>query len=96
MALYKEIEMPTGVYASYHRILQIHLDKDGHTIFIVASYANRNVRERDMNNEHNVALAINNYVIELNEPSISYSEAYILLKNFPEFENAEDILENES
>lgn len=97
MALQKEIELPTGVSATYHRILAIHFFRKmqipatpqqpvlvNSTLIEVGSYLSHEIALADKQ-----PLTVSSLVIE--GEVLSRSAAYTHLKDTSEFSGAEDV-----
>lgn len=93
MALYKQIISDNGIVTYYHRIRQIYLDKNGKLDILVYSYANEFYRKEEPGetDSFDYIIASKFYYANAGSPSISYEEAYNLLKQMDEFEGALDV-----
>nr|DAH20495.1 MAG TPA: hypothetical protein [Caudoviricetes sp.] len=89
MALYKEIIQDDGVATNYHRILYIQSMINSHNSIAVASYINKEGRERENTEKQPYKKAIT-YEKSYQE-NMTNEEAYAYLKTLSEFEGAEDV-----
>lgn len=89
MALYKEIIQDDGVATNYHRILYIQSMINSHNSIAVASYINKEGRERENTEKQPYKKAIT-YEKPYQE-NMTNEEAYAYLKTLSDFEGAEDV-----
>lgn len=92
MALFKTIKQPDGVTTTYHRILFIDSMINSHVSIVVMSY----IDEEGRKNSSPEARAYNvtvTYEKEY-EKNMTVERAYQYLKTLPQFEDAEDILDD--
>lgn len=105
MALKKGIVGEDGVALSYHRIVSISMIINGITTIEVGSYINQKYRENQL---HNESVSSEDVEREIIPPYIlpryyllpytddmTVKKAYEYLKTLPEFEGAEDVLDDE-
>lgn len=105
MALQKGIVGADGVATNYHRVVNVSIIINSIVLIEVASYVNRKYREnqiefnaeQELGNKPSVALPhiITRYYDMPYVESISISDIYSYLKTLPEFEGAEDVLDDE-
>lgn len=94
MALKKEIIQSDGVTTNYHRILYMMNIINSHTSIAVLSYPSEVMRGMEKTNEiPNPYKKSTTYETDYVE-NMTIEEAYEYLKTLPDFEGAEDILEN--
>ena len=92
MALKKEIRQNDGVLTTYHRILFIQSTVNQQTSIAVLSYVDKTGREMEEGECPPYKSAIT-YETDYDE-SMTIKKAYGYLKTLPEFEGAEDVLDN--
>lgn len=98
MGLYKPMASDNGTVTRYHRIEQVYLKKDGTVDILVYSYASRAYRDDELiDSDHTSDMSISQkfYFSNIGKPSITYEEAYDLLKEMEEFADSIDVLEDE-
>ena len=91
MALYKRIISENGIVSYYHVIQQVYLDKDGNLDILVNHYADEHYRKENADNP----VGTDFYYGSVGKPSVSFEEAYTVLKSLEIFEGAEDVVEQE-
>lgn len=92
MALKKEIRQDNGVVTNYHRILFIQSIINSHTSISVLSYIDEDGRKQENTEKPPYKIAIT-YCTDYIE-NMTVKKAYEYLKTLPEFEGAEDILDD--
>lgn len=92
MALKKEVRQDNGIVTNYHRILFIQSTINSHTSISVLSYVDEPSRDQEGTETPPYKVAITyetDYV-----KNMTIKKAYEYLKTLPEFEGAEDILDD--
>lgn len=96
MALIKEIELPSGVKVTYHRVVSVNNITNRKSIIEVASYTNKNKRLEEKSALDNAESM--NIFIDTEYFGIPYDEdlnvvsAYAYLKTTEKYSDAEDDL----
>lgn len=97
MAISKDIVLPNGVVINYHRIMSIQFITNSSNIINVSGYISKEKREEERSaiaNAEPMDVYIDGKFIESPyDPYMNIIEAYEYLKTLPEYEGAEDILE---
>ena len=91
MALKKEIRQNDGVVTTYHRIFFLQSTINSHDSIAVYSYIDNSGREMESGEHQPYRVAVT-YEKPYQE-NMTIEKAYEYLKTLPEFEGAEDILE---
>lgn len=92
MALKKEIRQDDGVVTSYHRILYVQSTINSHVSIAVLSYVDETSKDMENVGKTPYKKAVTYETTEVSDMSIK--KAYAYLKTLPEFEGAEDILDD--
>lgn len=98
MALQKEITLENGITLNYHRIASINKITNNTTIIEVASYINKNERQKEIDyynsteeeKSMNVFIETNYIEKEYNETD-TIEDLYLYLKNTEQFKDAIDV-----
>lgn len=92
MALKKEIRQDDGVITSYHRILYVQSTINSHVSIAVLSYVDETSRDMENGEKAPYKKAVTYETTEVSDMGVR--KAYAYLKTLPEFEGAEDILDD--
>lgn len=94
MALYKEMELESGITVKYHRIVSINKITNVQNTIEVASYTNKAKREEEkqaIEKGQTMNVFINtDYISAEYDESLTIEDAYDYLKTLDRFKNAED------
>lgn len=101
MALKKKIRKPNGIELEYHRISMVKIDTNQQVTLLVESYINeegRNYEKRyaagEIKGEPSFPYIDAEYIPLPYNQSMNIRNAYEYLKTLPEFEGAEDVVED--
>ena len=97
MALYKDVELQSGVTVSYHRVVSVSTVTNVQSTIEVASYTSRAKREEEAaavgsGGGMDVFIETTWYVAPYDE-TVSIEGAYSYIKSLEEFSGAEDVWE---
>ena len=94
MAIKKDVELANGVVLTYHRVVRIQSIVNHSSLIEVQSYISKQKRllEKATNYSSNVYIEATYYNIPY-DPELNVVKAYEYIKSLPEFEGAEDVLE---
>ena len=87
MALKKKVIQDDGVTTEYHRILYVQSTVNSHCSVAVISLVSEEIRDKQLAGEIRQPYETTEY------DDLTIEKAYEYLKTLPEFEGAEDILE---
>lgn len=95
MALFKEIELDSGVVVKYHRIVSINKITNHSTVLEVASYTSREKREQEIEqikaNEERSVFIDTEYISVDYEESTNITDWYNYLKSTNKYNGATNI-----
>lgn len=91
MALAKEVRLENGVTVSYHRVVSVQAVTNVQSAVEVASCPSRAAREKEKGGG-DCYIETTWHVLPYT-PGMSVVDAYEYLKTLPEYEGAEDVLE---
>lgn len=98
MAIRKEITISNGVVLNYHRITSLNIITNCANIINVSSYTSEEKRKEEQDaveNAEPMNVYIESAIIEHPyDANMNIIEAYEYIKSLPEFEGAEDVLED--
>lgn len=99
MGLRKHITLPNGVQLNYHRVTSVNNITNVQTVIEVSGYTSQAKRREEAtmisdpeNNPADVFIDTRFIAVDY-DPEMTISKAYDYLKTLPEFEGAEDALE---
>lgn len=96
MAIKKNIELDNGITLTYHRIVRIQSIINYDSMIELQSYMSQQNRLREKGNPSNVDIYTEaSYYNIPYDPELNVTKAYEYIKSLPEFEGAEDILEED-
>ena len=96
MAIKKDIELNNGITLSYHRVVRIESIINYSSMIEVQSYMDKIRRLREKANPTDVDEYIEaKYYNIPYDPELNVVKAYEYIKSLPEFEGAEDILDED-
>ena len=96
MAIKKNIELNNGITLTYHRIVRIQSIINYDSMIEVQSYMSKQNRLREKGNPSNVDIYTEaSYYHIPYDPELNVTKAYEYIKSLPEFEGAEDVLEED-
>lgn len=96
MAIKKNIELDNGITLTYHRIVRIQSIINFDSMIEVQSYMSKQNRLREKGNPSNVDIYTEaSYYHIPYDPELNVTKAYEYIKSLPEFEGAEDVLEED-
>lgn len=94
MALFKEIELESGVTVRYHRIVSVNTITNVHNVIEIASYTSQQKREAERvavtDGEPMDIFVSTRYENAPYDQTMTVEGAYGWVKALPEFEGAED------
>ena len=100
MGIKKSVIAPNGVQLRYHRISSVNHVTNQQTIIEVISYPSLAKRREEQERENalpeeraDIYMQVVGHCIDY-DPSMGISDAYEWLKSQPEFDGAEDVLED--
>lgn len=96
MAIKKDVELTNGVVLTYHRVVRIQSIVNHSSLIEVQSYISKQKRllEKATNYSSDVYIEATYYNIPY-DPELNVIKAYEYIKSLPEFEGAEDILDED-
>lgn len=96
MAIKKNIELDNGITLTYHRVVRIQSIINYGNMIEVQSYMSQQNRLREKGNPSHVDIYTEAFYYNIPyDPELNVTKAYEYIKSLPEFEGAEDILEED-
>lgn len=96
MGLKKDIEDSNGIMVSYHRVVRLQSIINHSSLIEIASYVSQQKRNMEKGNpSFSNVYSVGTYYSIPYDPELNVVKAYEYIKSLPEFEGAEDILDED-